>query len=91
MIAITGNQIRAARVLAGINQRALAKAAGKPVQTISRMEGSGAKRIVSRNGTIADVLAAPGSYAVMMQQRGVALVQEMKTPAEAAATAGISG
>jgi hypothetical protein len=57
------------------------------------MEGSGAAPIVSRNKTIAAVLAALGEYGVLMQPRGVALAQEMlvKTPAEAAATAGIGG
>jgi len=64
--AITGNQIRAARILAGIDQRELAKAADLPVQTISRMEASGATPIVSRPSTITAVLAALGSHRVAL-------------------------
>jgi DNA-binding XRE family transcriptional regulator len=77
---ITGNMIRAARALAGINQDALAKAADLPIQTLSRMEASGAKPIVSRDSTTVAVLAALGRHGVMMQPRGVALVQESQSP-----------
>jgi len=64
--AITGNQIRAGRILAGIDQRELARAADLPAQTISRMEASGAAPIVSRSSTITAVLAALGSHRVAL-------------------------
>jgi hypothetical protein len=68
--------------LAGVNQDELAKAASLPTQTISRMEASGTKPIVSRQKTITAVLTALGSFGVLMQHRGVALAQN-KIPAEA--------
>jgi hypothetical protein len=85
---ITGNMIKAGRALAGMSQIGLAKAAGIPTQTLSRMEGSGAKPIVSRDRSTVPVLAALGRHGVMMQLRGVALVQESNSPAKAAALTG---
>jgi hypothetical protein len=70
---ITGNMIRAGRALAGIDQRKLAKAADMHIQTLSRMEASGAEPIVSRDSTTVAVLAALGRHGVLMQPRGVAL------------------
>ena len=87
---ISGNQIKARRALAGINQRTLANPADLPVQTISRMEASGAEPIVSRDSTTVAVLAALGRHGVMMQTRGVALVQESKNPASGASDAGFA-
>jgi hypothetical protein len=55
------------------------------IQAIVRMERSGAKPVVSRQETLAKVLAALGAHGVLMQPRGVVLVSEMKTPAEEAA------
>jgi hypothetical protein len=87
---ITGNMVKAGRALAGISQLALAKAAGIPTQTISRMEASGAQPIVSRDSTTVAVLAALGRHGVMLQPRGVALVQESKNPASGASDAGFA-
>jgi hypothetical protein len=72
--------IKSGRALAGLSQKGLAKAADFSIQTLSRMEASGAKPIVSRDSTTVAVLAALGRRGVMMQLRGVALVQEQKSP-----------
>ena len=81
---ITGNMIKAGRALAGMSQIGLAKAAGIPTQTLSRMEGSGAKPIVSRDRSTVPVLAALGRHGVLIQHRGVVLVaksENLDTPA----------
>jgi DNA-binding XRE family transcriptional regulator len=70
---VTGNQIAAARALAGATQAAIAKAAGVPRQTLIRMEKSGAAPVVSRKITQAAVLAALGSHGVMLVPNGVVL------------------
>jgi hypothetical protein len=76
---IAGNMIRAGRALAGINQTELAKAADMHIQTLCRMEASGAEPIVSRDSTTVAVLAALSRHGVMMQLRGVALVRSEGT------------
>jgi hypothetical protein len=48
--------------LAGINRGKLAAAAGMDLQAIVRMEKSGQASVVSRNGTLAKVLAGLGKY-----------------------------
>jgi hypothetical protein len=52
----TGNQLRAARALAGISQAQLAKAADINVTTISAMEGKGAATLGSGLDTIRAVM-----------------------------------
>jgi hypothetical protein len=54
------------------------------------MEGSGPAPIVSRDSTTVAVLAALGRHGVLMQPRGVALVQESKNPASGASDAGFA-
>ena len=54
----TGNQLKAARALAGLNQNELAKLAGLNISTISAMEGKGAKTLGSGIDTIKRIMDA---------------------------------
>jgi transcriptional regulator with XRE-family HTH domain len=54
----TGNQLKAARSLAGLNQTELAKMAGVNTSTISAMESKGAKVLGSGIDTIKTVMNA---------------------------------
>lgn len=54
----TGNQLRAARALAGVEQSTLAKEAGVSANTISAMEKLGEKTLVSGLDTIRAVMTA---------------------------------
>jgi transcriptional regulator with XRE-family HTH domain len=64
---LSGNQIKAARILAGAGQAEIAAAAGITRQSLSRLEGSGPQPVVSRDATVAAVLAALGARGVMFQ------------------------
>lgn len=60
---VTGNQIRAARTLIGMDQQALADKAGIGINTVRNMEAAGADRISVRTGTldaVTDALKAAG-------------------------------
>lgn len=52
----TGNQLKAARALAGIDQGALAKAAGISINTVVAMEKKGADTLTSGLATIRAVM-----------------------------------
>ncbi|QAY95090.1 hypothetical protein CWB41_04570 [Methylovirgula ligni] len=54
----TGNQLRAARALAGIDQGELAKRAGVNINTVSAMEKRGAEILTSGLDTIKSVMTA---------------------------------
>lgn len=54
----TGNQLKAARALAGLSQGDLAKAAGVNVTTISAIEGKGADGITSGLDTVRAITRA---------------------------------
>ena len=54
----TGNQLKAARSLAGLNQTELAKLANVTRSTISAMEGKGARTLGSGIDTIKTVMNA---------------------------------
>ena len=54
----TGNQLRAARALAGMDQATLAAAAGISPNTISAMEKRGAATLVSGFDTIRAIMKA---------------------------------
>jgi transcriptional regulator with XRE-family HTH domain len=69
----SGYQMRAARALIGASQSDIAAAAGLTRQTIERMERSGSQPIVSRDSTVAAVLAALGARGVMFVPNGVVL------------------
>jgi len=57
-VAVSGNQIRAARALAGLEQRQLASASGVSVNTIRNMEARGTGRVRVRLETMGKVTAA---------------------------------
>ena len=62
-MAITGNQIRAARALIGMEQVTLAEKAGVSANTIRNMEAVGGNRVKVRTDTldaVADALRAEG-------------------------------
>lgn len=72
----TGNQLKAARALAGISQAQLAKAASINVTTISAMEGKGSATLGSGLDTIKavmDVLEANGVELLSDGRPGVRL------------------
>jgi DNA-binding XRE family transcriptional regulator len=69
----TGNQLKAARALAGIKQGDLAKAARINVATISAMEGKGAAVLTSGMDTVSAVAAALESWGVELLTGGVRL------------------
>jgi transcriptional regulator with XRE-family HTH domain len=70
---VTGYQLRAARALIGASQSDIAAAAAVTRQTIERMESSGQHPVVSRDATVAAVLAALGARGVMLVPHGVVL------------------
>jgi transcriptional regulator with XRE-family HTH domain len=58
MALITGNQLKAARALAGVDQQQVADAAGVNVNTIRNMEARGAEPITSSAVTVHNVQRA---------------------------------
>src|SRR5271169_6553827 len=58
MALATGNQLKAARALAGVNQQQVADSAGVNVNTIRNMEARGAKPITSSAVTVRTVQLA---------------------------------
>ena len=54
----TGNQLKAARALIGMDQNSLADLAGVNVNTIRNMEGSGGAPIAGRAANVQSVQAA---------------------------------
>jgi transcriptional regulator with XRE-family HTH domain len=66
----TGNQLRAARALAGLSQAQLAAAAGINVTTISAMEGKGAAVLGSGLDTIKAVMEALDAAGVEILNHG---------------------
>ncbi|MEO5756033.1 MAG: helix-turn-helix transcriptional regulator [Mesorhizobium sp.] len=71
-MAITGNQIRAARSLIGMEQVALAEKAGVSANTIRNMEGFGAERVKVRTDTLDAVTDALRSAGVFFMDEGEA-------------------
>lgn len=58
MALITGNQLRAARALAGVEQKWLADKSGVSINTIRNMEARGAEPITSGAVTVRKVQSA---------------------------------
>src|SRR6185437_2435710 len=58
MVLATGNQLKAARALAGVDQQQVADAAGVNVNTIRNMEARGAEPITSSAVTVRHVQLA---------------------------------
>jgi transcriptional regulator with XRE-family HTH domain len=81
MTLVTGNQLKAARALAGVDQQQVADSAGVNVNTIRNMEARGAKPITSSAVTVRSVqlaLEALGIEFLNHAQPGVRL----RTPSE---------
>lgn len=70
----TGNQLKAARALAGMDQATLAAKAKISPNTISAMEGRGAVTLTSGLDTIGAVMKALESAGVVFLPQGVQLV-----------------
>jgi len=66
----TGNQLKAARALAGLSQTQLATRAGLNVTTISAMEGKGVATLGSGLDTIKAVMDALGEAGVELTNHG---------------------
>lgn len=78
----TGNQLRAARALVGMDQGELASSAGISANTISAMERRGAEQLTSGYNTIRalmDVLEKAGVEFLNHGQPGVRLAREPRT------------
>ena len=69
-MAITGNQIRAARSLVGMGQQELADAAQIGINTVRNMEGTGADRIRVRTDTLDAVVDALKAAGVILIEEG---------------------
>lgn len=67
---VTGNQIKAARALVGMDQKALADAAGIGINTVRNMEGSGAEPVRGRTDTLDAIRAALRSAGAVMLEDG---------------------
>jgi DNA-binding XRE family transcriptional regulator len=79
----TGNQLRAARALIGMDQAELAKEAGVSPVTIGTMEKKGAEPISGRHETVRAIqrtLEAAGIEFLNDGQPGVRLVAAAKRP-----------
>src|SRR5438093_12433734 len=75
-VLVTGNQLKAARALAGVDQQQVADSAGVNVNTIRNMEARGAKPITSSAVTVRRVqiaLEALGIEFLNHSQPGVRL------------------
>jgi transcriptional regulator with XRE-family HTH domain len=70
----TGNQLRAGRVLAGLEQRHLAKLAGLDITTISRMERSGDSSVRGFATNVEKVVIALERSGVEITPDGVRLI-----------------
>ena len=66
---ITSAQIRAARALVGIDQRALAKQSGVSLPTIQRMEASG-------NGYVRGIVESLTKVVEALERAGIELIKE---------------
>lgn len=71
----TGNQLKAARALADLDQEALAKAAGVSPNTIRNMEASKAEPIRANNQTVVAVQRALEAVGVEFLNHGKPGVQ----------------
>ena len=69
-MAITGNQIRAARSLVGMDQQALADTAKISINTVRNMEAAGPDRIRVRTDTLDAIVDALKSVGVVFVDDG---------------------
>ena len=92
MILATGNQLKAARALAGVDQQQVADSAGVNVNTIRNMEARGAKPITSSAVTVRSVqlaLEALGIEFLNHSQPGVRLSVPTNAPQKMAVAGGL--
>ena len=85
MTLTTGNQLKAARALAGVDQQQVAESAGVNVNTIRNMEARGAEPITSGAVTVRNVqlaLEALGIEFLNHARPGVRLCNPNQHPAE---------
>ncbi|WP_457660274.1 helix-turn-helix transcriptional regulator [Sinorhizobium medicae] len=78
----TGNQLKAARALAGLEQKDVAEKAGVNVNTIRNMEAAGAGQIAGRAQNVQNVqrvLEQEGIVFLNHGQPGVRLVKAQST------------
>jgi transcriptional regulator with XRE-family HTH domain len=68
-MAISGNQLKAARALAGLDQKTLADRADVGINTVRNMEAAGASDVRGRTDTLNAVVAA-------LKAAGVIFVEE---------------
>ena len=83
MVLATGNQLKAARALAGVDQQQVADSAGVNVNTIRNMEARGTKPITSSAVTVRSVqlaLEALGIEFLNHSQPGVRLSVPSNAP-----------
>jgi transcriptional regulator with XRE-family HTH domain len=71
---ISGNQLRAARALVGIDQKGLAEAANVSINTIRNMEARGSERVKVRTETLEAIIVA-------LEQHGVRFLGGRGIPA----------
>ena len=96
MTLTTGNQLKAARALAGVDQQQVADSAGVNVNTIRNMEARGTKPITSSAVTVRNVQLAlealgieflnhtrPGVRLSIPSERSVEIAGESKSPVKA--------
>jgi transcriptional regulator with XRE-family HTH domain len=76
----TGNQLRAARALAGLDQRELAQRAGVNINTISAMEKRGTQVLTSGLDIVTRVAAALEAVGIEFQNHGEPGVRLRKAP-----------
>lgn len=67
---LTGNHLRAARALAGLDQEALAGASGVSINTIRSMEAAGAEPVGGRPSSAQKVQAALEGLGIEFQNGG---------------------
>ena len=74
----TGNQLKAARALAGVEQLALAEASGLSVGTIRNMEAQGGATLKSGLATIRAVQSALETHGIEFLNHGAPGVRLLK-------------
>lgn len=82
-MAISGNQIKAARALLGLEQSELAEKAGVSINTIRNMEGAGAAEVRVRSDTlfrVQEALKAAGAIFVEENGDGAGVRLRKKKP-----------
>jgi hypothetical protein len=85
MSLVTGNQLKAARALAGVDQQQVADAADINVNTVRNMEARGAEPITSSAVTVRNVQLALEAWAIEFLNHGQPGVRLRKAAVEAGA------